>query len=247
MLLHCKKSACSFLDILAAAGLRSGDYRAPDPATLAQRERERRAEAQRKAEQAKRLWQEAQPIAGTVAEAYLRGRGITCELPPTLRFHGSCWHGPTAKRHSALVAAVQGTGAAAIHRTFLRADGTGKADIDPAKVMLGAVAGGAVRLTQERGPLVVAEGIETALSLASGLLGRGATIWAALSTSGIRGLHLPPRPGRLTIAPDGDKAGREAANALAERAHALGWAVSLLPAPAGRDWNDILTMKGEAA
>lgn len=247
LLLHCKKSACAFLDILAAAGLRSGEYTPPDPATLAQREREQRAETQRKAEQAKRVWQEAQPIGGTVAETYLRNRGITCELTPTLRFHGSCWHGATAKRYPALVAAVQGTGAAAIHRTFLRADGTGKADIDPAKAMLGAVAGGAVRLTQERGPLVVAEGIETALSLASGLLGRPATVWAALSTSGIRGLHLPPSPGRLTIAPDGDRAGREAANALAERAHALGWQVSLLPAPDGRDWNDILTMKGEAA
>ncbi len=29
--------------------------------------------------------------------------------------------------------------------------------------------------------------------------------------------------------------------------HALGWQVSLLPAPNGRDWNDILTMKGEVA
>ena len=38
LVLHCKKSACAFLDILTAAGLRSGDYRAPDAATLAQRE-----------------------------------------------------------------------------------------------------------------------------------------------------------------------------------------------------------------
>jgi hypothetical protein len=90
------------------------------------------------------------------------------------------------------------------------------------------------------GPLVVAEGVETALSLACGLLCVPAAIWAALSTSGIRGLHLPPQPGRLTIAPDGDEPGRAAAHALAERAHALGWAVSLLTAPEGRDWNDIL-------
>jgi DNA primase len=51
----------------------------------------------------------------------------------------------------------------------------------------------------------------------------------------------------LTVAPDGDAAGREAANALAERANALGWQVSLLPAPDGRDWNDILTEKAVAA
>jgi DNA primase len=93
----------------------------------------------------------------------------------------------------------------------------------------------------------VAEGIETALSLASGLLHRPATIWAALSTSGMRALRLPSNSGRLTIATDGDGAGRAAGHDLAERAHGLGWQVSLLPAPDGRDWNDILTMKGEAA
>lgn len=146
LVLDCKKSACAFLDILAAAGLRSGDYAPPDAATIAQRDREAKAEAQRKAEQAKRLWREAMPIGGTLAEAYLRGRGITCELPPTLRFHGACWHGPTARHWPAMVAAVQGAGLPAVHRTWLCPNGAGKADIDPAKAMLGAVSGGAVRL-----------------------------------------------------------------------------------------------------
>ena len=248
LVLDCKKTGCAFLDILAAAGVRSGDYTPPDAATVAKRDAERRAEARRRAAQASRQWQEAQPLAGTLAETYLQtARGITCDLPKTLRFHGSCWHGPTAKEYPALVALVDGSDGMAVHRTYLRADGAGKADIVPAKLMLGATAGGAVRLTHGLGPLVVAEGIETALSLACGLLRGPATVWAALSTSGIRGLRLPDAPGRLTIAPDGDTAGREAANALAARAHALGWQVSLLPAPEGRDWNDILIMKGETA
>jgi len=247
LMLDCKKSACGFLHILAAAGLRSGDYSPPDAATIARREREAKAEAQRKAAQAKRLWDEAQPIAGTVAEAYLRGRGITCELPRTLRFQGDCWHGPTAKRYPAMVAAVQGAGLPAVHRTYLRPDGSGKADIEPAKAMLGATAGGAVRLTEGRSRLVVSEGVESGLSLLCGLLDDPVTLWAALSTSGLRGLRLPPEPGRLTIATDGDAPGRAAGHTLAERAHALGWQVSLLPAPAGRDWNDILTEKAVAA
>lgn len=247
LVLDCKKSGCAFLDILAAAGLRSGDYTRPDAATLAQREAEQRADAEKKAAQAKRLWLEAQPIAGTVAETYLRGRGITCDLPPALRFHPETWHGPTAKRFPALVALVEGGEGFAVHRTYLRANGSGKADIDPPKAMLGAVSGGAVRLTDGPGRLVVAEGIETALSLASGLLQRPATVWAALSTSGIRGLRLPAHPGRLTIATDGDKAGRDAAHALAERAHAFGWQVAFLDPGDGRDWNDILTGKAVAA
>ena len=242
----CKKSACGFLDILAAAGLRSGDYTPPDAATLAQREREAKAEAEKRAAQAKRLWQEAQPIAGTAAEAYLRARGISCDLPKTLRFHPECWHGATAKRYPAMVAAVEGAGLPAVHRTYLRPDGSGKADVEPAKAMLGATAGGAVRLAGGPSRLVVAEGIESGLSLACGLLDGPATLWAALSTSGLRGLRLPLQPGRLTIACDGDTAGREAAHALAERAHGLGWQVSILDPGTGRDFNDILQERAAA-
>lgn len=120
--------------------------------------------------------------------------------------------------------------------------------MEPAKAMQGAALGGAVRLVEAEGPLVVAEGMETALSLACGLLARPATIWAALSCAGIAALRLPDGfPHRLTIASDGDQAGREAAHKLAARADSLGWSVSLLPAPEGRDWNDILMMKGAAA
>ncbi len=246
LLLNCKKSGCAYRDILTAAGITPGSYTPPDPATIAQRKAEQHKEAMKRAAQAQRLWQEALPIAGTLAETYLRGRGITCPLPGTLRYSQSCWHA-TAKRLPALVALVDGSDGFAVHRTYLRSDGSGKADVEPAKAMLGAVQGGAVRLCDEPGPLVVAEGIETALSLASGLLRAPATVWAALSTSGVKSLYLPVETGRLTIAPDGDEAGRKAAQALAERAHGIGWQVSLLPAPDGRDWNDILTMKGEAA
>lgn len=243
LVLNCKKSACAFLDILAAAGLRLGDYAPPDAATLAQREREQKAKAEKRAAQAKRLWDEALPIKGTAAETYLRGRGITCPLPRTLRFHGACWHGPTARRYPALVAAVQGSGLPAVHRTYLRLDGACKADVEPAKAMLGATAGGAVRLCEGPGPLVVAEGIENGLSLLCGLLDGPATVWAALSTSGLRGLRLPAQFGRLTIACDGDGPGREAAHNLAERAHALGWQVSILDPGDGADFNDILNRK----
>ena len=91
--------------------------------------------------------------------------------------------------------------------------------------MLGPTAGGAVRLANGPGPLVVAEGIETALSLASGLLAGPMRLWAALSTSGMAALRLPPlAPGaELVVASDGDRAGREAAHALAQRATAGGW------------------------
>lgn len=247
LLLHCK-SGCEFKNVVKALrGLGileiSGSYIPPSPAAIARRAGENRAQAERNARKALATWHEARPVAGTIAESYLRHRGITCDLPATLRFHPECWH-PTARRLPALVALVEGLPRVAIHRTYLRPDGCGKADAEPAKAMLGATRGGAVRLTQADGPLVAAEGIETALSLCSGLLRAPATVWAALSAPGIAALHLPERPHRLTIAPDGDPAGKAAAQALAERAAALGWTVNLLAAPQGRDWNDILQMKG---
>ena len=240
LLLHCKKSGCSFRDILAAAGIAPGSYSPPDPAIIAQRQAERQAEIDKRSRQARALWDEAAPITGTLAETYLRGRAITCAMPEALRFHGDCWHGPTARRWPAIVAQVQGAEAFAVHRTYLDPDGRGKAQIDPNKMMLGCTRGGAVRLTQPQGALVICEGIETGLSLASGLLRAPATIWAALSTSGMRGLFLPPSQGQITIATDGDDAGQDAGRELASRAHGLGWKVSILPAPQGRDWNDVL-------
>lgn len=226
-----------------------GSSRFPRPCVEELEKLRQAEEAQAKKVEALALacWREAQPIGGTVAETYLReARGITCALPETLRFHPNCRH-PSTKRFPAMVACVDGAERFAIHRTYLRVDGAGKADIEPAKAMLGAMAGGAVRLTDGGSRLAVCEGIETGLSLATGLVNGSPTVWAALSTSGMKRLLLPSRPGQLLIATDGDEAGRTAGNALGERADALGWKVSLLPAPEGRDWNDVLRMKGRAA
>ncbi len=244
-------AGCSFTDILDAMkglGLVEGTSHYTPP-SREDWERIRQAEEEhaiKQEEHALACWREAVPIQGTVAETYLRHRGITADLPETLRFHPECWH-MTRTRLPAMVALVERAARLAVHRTYLRQDGKGKADVDPAKAMLGAVAGGAVHLSSSSGTLVVCEGIETGLSLASGLLRQPATIWAALSTSGMKRLVLPDRPGRLTVATDGDDAGRTAGKALAQRATAAGWTVNLLPAPDGRDWNDILELKGAAA
>jgi hypothetical protein len=190
LLLNCKKSGCDYRDIATAAGISQGSFVPPDPETIAKRAAEQRKADAKRAQQAQRVWMSTQPIAGTIAESYLRGRGITCPLPDTLRFHPQCWHA-TGKRFPALVALVEGGKGFAVHRTYLCDDGSSKAGIVPAKAMLGAVQGGAVRLPTGPQPLIVAEGIETALSLSSGLLRTPATVWAALSTSGIRSLQLP--------------------------------------------------------
>lgn len=252
LLLHCH-AGCSFRDILDALrklGLveGKGGYTEPTPAELAALRLAERHDAEKRSQRALNCWKETLPIDGTPAERYLREfRGIEAELPPSLRFHPEAWHGPTARRLPAMVALVEGLELPAIHRTYLAPDGAGKAQVEPNKMMLGGCAGGHVEIAKAEGPLVICEGIETGLALASGLLSGPATIWAALSTSGMTGLHLPEWVHRLTVATDGDAAGRQAGEALATRAKARGWQVSILPAPQGRDWADVLMPKRNAA
>ena len=242
LLIHCF-AGCAGVDVLGALrarGLLAGrsDWQ-PDPHEIVRRELKRQVMRRRRIEQAKECWAESTQIAGTLAEKYLRARGITCQLPPTLRFHPNCWHGPSATKVPALVAAVTNNRKlVAIHRTYLAEPGS-KAFGDKSKMMLGPCSGSAVRLSGGRGPLVVAEGIETALSLLSGLPDAGLRIWAALSTSGVSNLGLPQDPGELVLAPDGDAPGREAADKLANRACGIGWSVSIMDIPDGADWNDL--------
>jgi len=164
----------------------------------------------------------------------------------SIRYVESCLHS-SAIRHPALVSYIQGGNGFAVHRIYIKSIGTGTAEEQPNKAMLGPAKGGAVRLSNGSGKLVIAEGIETALSLMSGIVEGEISVWAALSAGGMKGLNLPEQAGRLLIAPDGDDVGFAAANALAERADALGWQVSLLTPPQGCDWNDVLLGKAVAA
>ena len=159
-------------------------------------------------------------------------------LPPTLRFHPCCWH-QTASRLPALVAAVElGDEIVAVHRTYLEEPGR-KAEVEPVKAMLGPVAGGAVRLSGGTGPLVVAEGIETALSILDGLGGLDVRVWAALSAGGMAGLR--PAASRRASSPSRpirSRPGAKAAAMLAKRASRLGWRVKIIDPPDQGDWND---------
>lgn len=248
LLLNCKKSGCDFRVILAGAGVEPGHYRSPDLREIQFRRQKHNIAAIRRSQVAERIWAEALPIDGTVAETYLRSRGIRCALPDSLRFHPRCFHGPSQSALPAMVALVTGGDSFAIHRTFLRADGRGKAGLpDGDRMMLGRVCGGAVKLSDGPGRIVVCEGIESGLSLISGLLDGPMIVGAALSTSGLRSLRLSETPGQIAIATDGDPQGREAAKHLAKRAHVLGWRVSILDPGNGRDFNDILKEQAVAA
>lgn len=240
LLTFCHKAGCDFRAVTEAAGLPAATGAIDLQAAREGDTRRAAYEAEQRAK-ARRLWEAGAPISGTKGEAYLRGRGITCALPPSLRWVADAYHGPSARWHSCIVADVSTGG---VHRTFFEKSG---ARLERnAKMMQGPCSGGAVALSEPQGPLVVCEGIETGLSLLSGLLSEPAEVWAALSTSGIRALELPPKARKLIVAADGDPAGLQAAKALGDRAYCAGWPVFLWPAPDGQDWNDVLKGNGAA-
>jgi phage/plasmid primase-like uncharacterized protein len=125
----------------------------------------------------------------------------------------------------------------AAHRTFLRHDGRGKADLDPNKMSLGPCKSGAVPLAPAGRLLAVTEGIETGLSC---MQVTGIPTWAALSTGGVRGLVLPSNVEEVIIAADPDIPGIRAAHEAARRWLAEGRQVRIARPPAGRDFNDLL-------
>ncbi len=235
LLLRCH-TGCDFLQVMGALRARGLETGTPsvtpmDPARDATRRATEKLKRERQIRLARTCWSETVPIGGTLAERYLRRRGIRCALPGSLSFHPACWHAATASKLPAMVGAVVHTGEiVAVHRTYLAEPGA-KANIEPNKAMLGPVGGGAVPLSRGPGPLVVAEGIETALSLLGGLADHAPRVWAALSASGMSGLLPPPWPSDLVIAPDGDPPGRSAADVLAARAYKLGWRVRVMEPP----------------
>jgi hypothetical protein len=129
-----------------------------------------------------------------------------------------------------------------IHRTYLKDDGSGKAEVEPAKAMLGSVGGGAVRFGMPVGgqELAIGEGIESTLSVA---IGCSMPAWAALSAGGIEQLILPPEVTQVVICADNDSngVGQRAANNAAQRFLREGRSVRIaVPPVSDMDFNDLL-------
>ena len=107
---------------------------------------------QQRMEFARRKCHEAAPLTDSLGDVYLRERGLKPGpdgWPPSLRYHASLKHGFTGLLQPALVAAVTiwpDRDVVGIQRTFLRADGKGKAPVTKPKMMIGRCGGGAVRL-----------------------------------------------------------------------------------------------------
>ena len=205
-------------------------------------------------EAASRLFAMSEPIAGTLAETYLRARGfVAAEDATTLRFHPHCFYrtepgSPDGARNAwpALIAAVTDLDGkiTGLQRTWLDPSGTGKAPVTSPRRAMGHLLGHAVRFGTVCDAMAAGEGIETLLSLRSPL--PSLPLAAALSAGHLASLLPPPGLRRLYIVRDNDRAGHWAADKLLARMQEAG-IEALVLAPTGGDWNDDLRQLGPAA
>jgi hypothetical protein len=157
------------------------------------------------------------------AALYLGARG--CALPHPdgdLRWHPALTH-PSGYVGPALVALVTDVRDAqrwlSLHRTWIAADGSGnKADVNPSRMLLKGhrKSGGCIRLWPDDWVtlgLGIAEGIETALTLARGFT----PVWATIDASNLAAFPYLWPIESLTVAVDNDPAGIKAFEALARR------------------------------
>lgn len=197
---------------------------------------------------ARRLFAMSRPVSGTIAEAYLRKRGITAlHGTGALRFHPRCYYRPHAgaptRTWPALIAAVTDmTGAiTGAHRTYLDPSGAGKAPVETPRRAMGQLLGNGVRFGVAGDVLAAGEGIETMLSLRSAM--PALPMVAALSAYHLAALLFPPGLRRLYVARDNDPAGGAAMTALTSKAQAAGIRLLALSPRLG-DFNDDLQHPG---
>lgn len=201
-------------------------------------ERERAEENEARAADARSIWNAAKPIAGTLAETYLRNRGITGRLPPTLRFAPCLRHAPSGLALPALICAVQSAEGrvTGVQRIYLAPDGSGKAAVQPAKMTLGILGDGAVRLSRGGRILGIGEGPETCLSAVRLFY---LPVWAVLGAGRLGALTLPEYVQEVVIFADRGEVGERQAELAAELYEKQGRATSIaLPKPDFKDFND---------
>ncbi len=207
-------------------------------------------ETKQKIERAQGLWSRGQAIEGTLAERYLREhRKIEGDLPEDLSYLPA--HGKGNASLPCLMAAVRSPEGevTAVQLTFLDPTTANKAKIAVPKRSFGSLTGSAVTIQegkQNSNLVVIAEGVETALSLKEA--GVQGTIKASLGLSNIKNLEPQDPNAHIIICADHDASDSPASKSLEKSVTALQeyeFKVTVIkPDTLGEDFNDVLKAKG---
>lgn len=178
---------------------------------------------------------------------YLESRGLHPEpWPDDLRYHPHAYNHTTQKRHHAMICAVRDVvgQVVAVHQTFLTPDGQKiSGDGLKARLFMGAVKGGTIRLAPATDRLTLCEGIEDALSVIQ------CTNWPCWATGSAGNMpDLPETIREVMLCLDADEAGQKAVQRMAQHYSAGGLAVRIAWPPHGaKDWNESLKKQKAAS
>jgi len=209
-------------------------------------------EDKKKSEYALKIYAQRQSAAGSPVETYLHSRGVSLPPDAPIFYHSACPNGKS--RLPAMICPITDIKThevIGLHRTFIRPDGSGKADIPKKeqKKMLGFSKGGVIRLSPHEhvtNGLGITEGIEDGLSI----LGIDwSPIWVALTCKGIENFPVISGISSLTIfadhdtpKKDGSRPGQDSALKCAYRWSQAGREVTIYtPNKRGADWNKTLS------
>jgi putative DNA primase/helicase len=233
-LVHCF-AGCSQGDVIAALrarGLWEGEaVRDPSYPQGFTRKHDGHAdnEARRNQEYARDLWERADRIKGTLAEAYLTSRKIKlATFSDALGYLPRLEHKPSGRTMPAMLAALTNDDGrvVAVQRTWLKPDGSGKADVQPAKMTVGPMGTACVRLSAPGDILGIAEGVETALSAKCIY---SIPVWATLSANRLSKIQIPRVVKSLVIFADQGNVGMQSAFEAAEVYEQRGYTVDVMP------------------
>lgn len=226
---------------------------------ISEEERTRRKQEVERASQerialARSIWARSVPATpDTPAGVYARSRGITMDLPGTVRFVMTPrWYDPetgeAGRDIPAMACALQDVAGAivGVQCVFLedggrrkyarpRADGS----IGKAKLSFGQILGAAFRLGPARPHMIFCEGPEDGLTLAQQLPEH--SVWVTCGTAMLSRVAYPPEVKSVCFAGDNNDAGRLAVSQARDAVLELGLIpTETYPDPAFKDWNDQL-------
>jgi putative DNA primase/helicase len=231
----------------ARSQLRGSKHPTAENSTIA---RPRAANEDHRSERALDIFKQSVDAHGSPVEAYLKSRRL--RLPRgahVLRYHAACpfrlENGKSIRLPTmvALFRNIISDKPVAIHRTALKPDGSGKAEVtglgNPKK-MLGPTRGAVIKLDRDADVSLgvgIAEGIETGLTIFGA---HWSPIWACGAAGAISTFPVLSGIDELTIFGDADPAGITAARTCQARwAQADKLCTILLPQTDGNDWNDL--------
>ena len=246
-----KREGLSFIDAVETL---AGDT---FPAISDDERAKRKADNERKQAErlaiAREIWVSGGPTKGSPAEVYARSRGITIDLPRTIRF-GMVprWRDPetgeVGRSYPAMICAIQDVDGkmAGVQCVYLQDGGRSKysrpnREGKPAKAKLtfGLLVGGAFRLGPVAETIICCEGPEDGLTLAQALPGQ--SVWVSCGTAGLGKIKFPDTVKSIVLAGDNNPSGRKAAAEAHTIYAARGLAVQeMFPDDPFKDWNDCL-------